>query len=65
MWTWSFPVRVEPEDPHEYLGTVALGSHIERLEEDLRAPFVDDVLAELPEPVVEYVRLNILARRPS
>jgi trans-aconitate 2-methyltransferase len=65
VWTWSFPVRVEPDDPHEYLGTVALGSHIERLEADLRDPFVDAVLAELPEPVVEYVRLNILARRPS
>jgi trans-aconitate 2-methyltransferase len=65
VWTWSYPVRVEPDDPHEYLGTVALGSHLERLDEDLRAPFVEAVLAELPEPVVEYVRLNILARRPS
>ena len=65
VWTWSFPVRVQPDDPHEYLGTVALGSHIERLEAHLRAPFIDAVLGELPEPVVEYVRLNILARRPS
>jgi trans-aconitate 2-methyltransferase len=58
-------VRVEPDDPHEYLGTVALGSHIERLDESLREPFVEAVLAELAEPVVEYVRLNILARRAS
>jgi trans-aconitate 2-methyltransferase len=65
VWAWSFPVRVEPDDPHEYLGTVALGSHIERLEPHLRDPFVEAVLAELPEPVVEYVRLNILARTPS
>jgi trans-aconitate 2-methyltransferase len=65
VWTWLHHVRVEPDDPHEYLGTVALGSHIERLDEDLRAPFIDDVLAELDEPVVHYVRLNILARRPS
>ncbi|HET9739674.1 MAG TPA: methyltransferase domain-containing protein [Solirubrobacteraceae bacterium] len=63
VWTWSFPVRVEPEDPHEYLGTVALGSHLERLEPALRSPFIDAVIAELEEPVVEYVRLNILARR--
>jgi hypothetical protein len=42
-----------------------LGSHIERLDDDLRAPFIDAVLAELDEPVVEYMRLNILARRPS
>ena len=65
VWTWANPVIVRPEDPHEYLGTVALGSHIARLDDDLRAPFIDAVLAELDEPVVDYVRLNILARRPS
>jgi trans-aconitate 2-methyltransferase len=65
VWAWSYPVRVEPEDPHEYIGTVALGSHLERLDEDLRDPFIDTVLDELDEPVVDYVRLNILARRPS
>jgi trans-aconitate 2-methyltransferase len=65
VWAWSHAVVVEPEDPHEYLGTVALGSHIERLDEHLREPFIDDVLSELDEPVVDYVRLNILARTPS
>ena len=65
VWTWYRHVRVEPDDPHEYLGTVALGEHLERLDPDLRAPFVDAVIAELDEPVVEYVRLNILARSPS
>jgi len=65
VWTWSHDVRVEPGDPREYLGTVALGSHLERLEPELREPFVDAVIAELDEPVVDYVRLNILARRGS
>jgi trans-aconitate 2-methyltransferase len=65
VWTWSNPVIVRPEDPHEYLGTVALGSHIERLDDDLRGPFIDAVLAELEEPVVDYMRLNILASKPS
>jgi trans-aconitate 2-methyltransferase len=65
VWTWYQRVRVEPEDPHEYLGTVALGEHLERLDESLRDRFVDEVLARLDEPVVDYVRLNILARRPS
>jgi trans-aconitate 2-methyltransferase len=65
VWTWSQHVRVEPDDPREYLGTVALGSHLERLEPGLRDPFVDAVIAELAEPVVDYVRLNILARRRS
>jgi trans-aconitate 2-methyltransferase len=63
VWTWPTTVRVEPDDPHEYLGTVALGSHLERLPPERRKPFVDAVIAELDEPVVEYVRLNILARR--
>ena len=65
VWTWYQQVRVEPEDPHEYIGTVALGSHLDRLEPEQRGPFIDAVLAELDEPVVEYRRLNILARRPS
>jgi trans-aconitate 2-methyltransferase len=65
VWTWSFPVRVEPDEPREYLGTVALGSHLERLDPGRRDAFIDAVIAELDEPVVEYVRLNILARRPS
>jgi len=65
VWTWSHHVRVAPDDPREYMGTVALGSHIERLEPELREPFVDAVIAELAEPVVDYVRLNILARRRS
>jgi trans-aconitate 2-methyltransferase len=65
VWTWYQHVRVEPDDPHEYLGTVALGEHLERLESGLRGPFVDAVLDLLDEPVVEYVRLNILARSPS
>jgi trans-aconitate 2-methyltransferase len=62
VWTWPTTVRVAPEDPREYLGTVALGSHLERLPPDRRESFVDAVIAELDEPVVEYVRLNILAR---
>jgi trans-aconitate 2-methyltransferase len=65
VWTWSFPVRVEPDDLREYMTTIVLGSHLERLDPDRREPFVDDVIAELDEPAVEYVRLNILARAPS
>jgi trans-aconitate 2-methyltransferase len=65
VWTWTNPVRVVPDDPREYIGTVALGAHAERLPAELRTPFVDAVLAELDEPVVDYVRLNILARAPS
>jgi trans-aconitate 2-methyltransferase len=63
--TWPQDVRVEPDDMREYLGTVVLGSHLERIPEERRAAFVDAVLAELPEPAIGYVRLNLIARKPA
>jgi trans-aconitate 2-methyltransferase len=63
---WLQPHAVIPEEPHEYLGSIPLGAHLDRLPEDRRDAFVDEVVARLPEPVtVDYVRLNIDARRPS
>jgi trans-aconitate 2-methyltransferase len=64
VWTWLQPWPVEPPDPREYFTTVILGSHLERLQPDERAPFVDAVLDHMDQPVIaNYVRLNILARR--
>jgi trans-aconitate 2-methyltransferase len=65
VWTWPQEIRVTPDDPLEYLSTIVLGSHLERLEPERREPFARAVLAAMDEPVVEYVRLNILARRPA
>ena len=62
--TWPQDVRVEPDDMREYLGTVMLGSHLERIPEERRAAFVEAVLAQLPEPAIGYVRLNLQATRP-
>jgi trans-aconitate 2-methyltransferase len=62
--TWPQAVRVEPDDPREYLATVVLGSHLERIPEKRRDGFVEAVLAALPEPAIDYVRLNLTARRP-
>ena len=62
--TWWQSVRVEPEDPREYLATVMLGAHLERVPPERRDGFVEAVLAAMPEPAVEYVRLNVSARRP-
>ena len=65
VWTWLQPWPVDPPDPREYFTTVILGSHLERLPEAERAPFVDAVLSHLDTPIrANYVRLNILARRP-
>lgn len=60
------PWPVTPDDPTGYLRSVCLGYHLERLPEELRAPYVRDVQAELGNPLeLDYVRLNIDARRPA
>jgi trans-aconitate 2-methyltransferase len=57
---WLQPAPKQPEEPREFLSTIVLGPHYQHLPEELREPFIDDVLAELGEPVVvDYVRLNI------
>jgi trans-aconitate 2-methyltransferase len=63
VWTWSQRWPVSPEDPHEFISTVILGAHLDRLPDGDRDAYVDAVIAELDQPVVvEYVRLNMLAR---
>jgi hypothetical protein len=49
-----------PAQPREFLSTVVLGPHVQRLPVDLRERFLGELLAELHgEVVVDYVRLNI------
>ncbi len=60
---WLQPWRIVPPSPAEFLATVCLGPHMDRLPEPLREPFVADVLAAEPDPLaMDYVRLNIEAR---
>jgi len=47
----------------EFLATVILGDHLERLPPEQRRAFVASVAAGLTEPVIDYVRLNLLAVR--
>ena len=57
---WLTPAPRQPEHPREFLATIVLGPHVQRLPAHLREPFLDDVFDELGEPViVDYVRLNI------
>ena len=57
---WLQPWDVVPPEPAEFLRTVCLGPHMDRLPEELRERYVDDVLAIEEEPLVlHYVRLNI------
>ncbi len=63
---WLEPWPVTPRDPRGFLSTVILPWHLDRLPEDLHGEFLDAVLGGMPRPlVVEYVRLNISARRPA
>ena len=63
-WLSGEPTRFEPGEPFEaFLETVCLRTYLDRLPEDARVPFVQEVAARMPEPVLDYVRLNIVARR--
>jgi trans-aconitate 2-methyltransferase len=59
---WLREVTVYPPEPREFLRTVNLGSHLLRLPQELREPFVDAVHEIVGEPYkIDYVRLNIEA----
>jgi trans-aconitate 2-methyltransferase len=61
--TWLEPYPVVPDDPGDYLRTVCLGYHLERLPEELRDAYAEAVLRRA-DPELDYVRLNIAARVP-
>jgi trans-aconitate 2-methyltransferase len=65
-WLTDEPTRFEPGEPFEtYLRTVVLGAHLERLPPSDHDAFVHAVAEGVGEPVIDYVRLNIVARRSS
>ena len=61
---WLEDAQVEPKDPRTYLATVILRAHLDALPEELQDEFLDNVLGGMPRPfVLDYVRLNVSARR--
>jgi trans-aconitate 2-methyltransferase len=57
---WLQPAPKEPEYPREFLAEITFGPHVQHLPQDLRDPFIDELLEVVGEPVVvDYVRLNI------
>ena len=65
-WLTDEPTRFEPGKPFEtFLRTVVLGAHLDRLPPDQHDAFVHEVATRMPEPLIDYVRLNIVARRSS
>jgi trans-aconitate 2-methyltransferase len=64
VWLTDEPTRLEPGEPLEtYLETVCLREHVARLPPDERSGFVREVARRMPEPILDYVRLNLLATR--
>jgi trans-aconitate 2-methyltransferase len=62
--TWLEEWPMMPSEPREYIRTVCLGHHLQRLPPELRAPYVDAVASRMPREI-DYVRLNISARRAA
>ena len=64
VWLQEAPTRFEPGEPFKaFLRTVILGAHLARLPEAGREPFVELVASRLPAAEIDYVRLNVTARR--
>jgi trans-aconitate 2-methyltransferase len=60
VWLNASPQR--PPETREFLRTVSLGSHLLRLAPERHDAFLDAVLEGLgPDPVHDYVRLNLVA----
>ena len=63
---WLERRTVEPPDPRAFARSVGLSKHLALLPADMHEEFIDAVLGSMARPLVlEYVRLNISARRPA
>jgi trans-aconitate 2-methyltransferase len=61
VWLADSPQRPRPLS--DFLRTISLSAHAAHLPEELREPFIDAVAEAMgPDPVHDYVRLNIVAR---
>ncbi len=63
VWTNPEPTPIEADQLETYLRTVCLRSQIAELPEAEHPAFLQAVIEAMEEPVIDYVRLNILARR--
>ena len=64
VWLQPEPTRFDPGEPLEtFLRTVILGDVLPEIPEARSAAFVHEVAARMEVPEIDYVRLNIEARR--
>lgn len=65
-WLTPDPVTLPAGQPFEtYLTAVVLGAQLDTIPEEQRPDFVSEVMSRLPGPVIDYVRLTMVARRLS
>jgi len=63
---WLQDKRHEPADPRAFVSAVGLAKQLHELPNQLHDEFIDAVLGSMARPLVlDYVRLNISARRPE
>jgi trans-aconitate 2-methyltransferase len=62
-WLHDEPTPLPPGDMESYLETICLGDVLQGLTEPERARLIRGVSERLPTPTIDYVRLDISARR--
>ena len=62
-WLQDEPTPLDSNDLEPYLATVALGDHVDGMSHVERRAFAHEVAIRLPTSAIDYVRLNITARR--
>jgi trans-aconitate 2-methyltransferase len=62
-WLHEEPTPLPEGDLEPYLEAICLGDHVEHMTDGDRRAFVQDVARRLPVSEIDYVRLNIRARR--
>jgi trans-aconitate 2-methyltransferase len=63
VWTHPEPTPIDPAELETYLETVCLRTHVAAMTAPERASFLGAVIDEMDEPVIDYLRLNMVARR--
>jgi trans-aconitate 2-methyltransferase len=64
--TWLQPWETTPPEAEQFLRSICLHPQTDRLPAELRDAYIADVMAAAGQPLVlDYVRLNIDARRPA
>jgi trans-aconitate 2-methyltransferase len=64
VWTHEEPTWFDDQEQlTEFLETVCFGEAVALMDEEDRKRLLRDVVDAMPEPVIDYVRLNMVARR--